>query len=351
MTVGQPAVCQTFTVGVNPANLAITPDGKYGYVANSNNYRIPGSDTITVLDLQRGLPKTTISDPSFDEPYRMAIDCRGKRAYVVNSGSPSTAGEQGTVSIIDIRTNSVIDIIRGFDGPGAIVISGSTAWISNYGAAGGVGSGNGKTVSVVNLKLRRIVATIAVDLAPAALALSPCGGWLYVACYVDGQPGTGKLDIVSTRSNRVVATVSGFFGPFGIGVTPDGTRALITNFGSNDFAPYGRTVSVVDLRQRRIIKNIKLGIQPAGIAISPDGKYAFASNYNTLYAKPNFQNLTPGEGTVNIIRLVDNRVIPPTIPVGQSPSTLTLSPDGRTLYVCKYIQNTVAAICLDSTPP
>lgn len=329
---------QLFNVGVNPAGMAITPNGRYGYVANSNNYSIPNNDTVTVLDLKKGIPKLTIHHESFVEPYRIAIE--GRYAYVCNSGA-------GTVSIIDIVTNTVIWVISGFDGPGAIVITnnGNVAYVTNYGAFGGVQSGNGTTVSVVDLTQRRIIDTIVVDLAPASLVLSPCNKFLYVICYVDGKPGTGKLNVISTETNKVIKSINGFFGPFGIALTEDGNFAYITNFGSNDFAPYGTTVSVVNLRKYSIVKNIEVGTQPAGIAVSED--FAYVSNYNTLYAKANFQNLTAGEGTVNIICLECNEVISPTISVGQSPSTLTLSPDGKKLYVCKYVQNTVLQLSLD----
>lgn len=86
-----------------------------------------------------------------------------------------------------------------------------------------------------------------------------------------------------------------------------------------------------------------MGIQPSGksplgfnlgITISKD--FAYVSNYNTLYAKANFQNLTPGKSTINIICLKCNKIIAPTVSIGQSPSTITLFPDNKKLYVCKY---------------
>src|SRR3989338_2590814 len=116
----------TITVGVNPAVIAITPDNRYGYVANNNNYAIPGQDCVTVLDLRTNLPITTIFDNSFDEPYRITINKAGTKAYVANSGG-------STISIIDIATNTVTGIITGFDGPSGIVIKGHRAYVNNYG--------------------------------------------------------------------------------------------------------------------------------------------------------------------------------------------------------------------------
>lgn len=51
-------------------------------------------------------------------------------------------------------------------------------------------------------------------------------------------------------------------------------------------------------------------------------------------------------GTINVICLKCNKVISPTVSIGQSPSIITLSPDNKKLYVCKYVQNTVAELSL-----
>lgn len=338
----------TFNVGVNPSALAITPDNRWAYVCNSNNYEIKNEDTVTVLDLKKCVPKLTLHDASFVEPYRLATD--GEYVYVCNSGSPATAEAQGTVSVIEIKTNTVTGIIPGFDGPGNIALYKDRAYVTNYGAPGGVQSGNGKTVSVVDLKGRKIIHTITVPQAPAAVAVSPNGLFIYVISYVDGEPGTGILSVIDVQALQITASIPGLSGPFSLILSKEciPKYAYVSNFGSNNFAPFGTTVSVIDLRRHRIKRNITVGIQPSGLALSPNGDYLFVSNYNTLYAKANFQNLTPGEGTVNIIYNPSRKgqVISPTIPVGQSPSTITLSPDGQTLFVCQYVQNTVMAICL-----
>lgn len=342
-----PRPSATFNVGVTPASLAISPDGRVAYVANSNEYGIPGSDTVTVLDLRKGLVKGTIRDSSFDGAYRIVVDRRGKFGYVTNSNSPSQVGGVGTVSIVDLRGDAVVGVIEGFDGATGIVLSRTRAYVTNYGADGGVQSGNGKTVSVVDLATRKVVGTVVVDQAPVELALSPDHRLLYVICYVDGKEGTGTMNVIDTRSLTVVGRITGFFGPSGIVLGGEGGLAYVTNFGSNDFAPYGTTMSVVDLAGGRIVKNVELGIQPSGIALSADGKFVYVSNYNTLYASPGFKDLTPGEGTVNVVRVRDHTVVGRALPVGRGPSTLALLPGGEGLFVCNYIQNTVSVFRLD----
>lgn len=335
-------VVATINTGVNPDSLAITPDSQFAYVVNNNNYNIPNQDSVSVLNLKNNTVETIIHDTSFVEPFRIAISPDGKKAYVANSDGT-------TLSIIDTKLNKVIGTIDGFDGPSGIVITsdGKFAYVNNYGGSKGVGSGNGTKVSYVNLKTKTILDEITVGQAPAALALSPNGKFLYVINYVDGNPNTGTMSIIQTKNNRVIDTVTGFFGPFSIAITPNGKFAYVTNFGSNDFSPFGTTVSVVSLHaQPKVIATIELGIQPSGIAITPNGRFAYVSNYNTLYAGPNFTKLTAGQGTVNIIDLCTNQVIPPTIAVGQSPNQVVISPNGHYAYVTNFTSNTVDVIQL-----
>ena len=333
-------VIASVPVGDTPAGIAVTPDNRFAYVANNNNDTIPGGNTVSVINLKTNTVKTTISDPSFNQPYTVTINSTGTKVYITNSNGT-------TVSIIDTASNKVIGTITGFDGPSGFGITpdGNTAYVNNYGAPGGAGSGNATTVRVVDLKTNTIVGPpITVGLAPAGLAVTPNGLFVYVINYVDGNPGTGTISIIKTSDNTVVGTITGFSGPFGIAITPDGKYAYVTNFGSNNFSPVGNTVSVVDLKSNTIIKDIKLGTQPSGIAITPDGLLAYVSNYNTLYLGPNFTNLTAGIGIVNIIEIATNKVLCTIIVVDKSPANVAISPDGKRAYVTNYTSNNVSVI-------
>lgn len=334
----------TIPVGVTPAGLAITPDNSFCYVANDNNYGLTGSDSVSVIDLSTNLVNTTIVDPSFNEPYTVTISADGTKAYVTNSNST-------TVTIIDITTNTVEGIIGGFDGPSGFAITpdGATAYVNNYGGPEGVMSGNGTTVRVVDLETNVIIgAPITVGTAPAGLAVTPNGSYVYVINYIDGNPSTGTISIIRTSDNTVVGTIPGFSGPFQIVISPDGLFAYVTNFGSNNFYPYGTTVSAVDLSDNSIVATINVGIQPSGLAISPDGRFVYVTNYNTLYAGSNFTNLTAGQGTVMIIDTATNTVVPPVIAVDQSPANIAIASNGEIACVSNYISNTVNVIALPS---
>lgn len=334
-------VVATINTGVNPAGMAITPDSRIGYVANRNTYEIAGEDTVSILDLKHNLPLGILQDPSFNQPKTVTMGISGAKAYVTNLGGT-------TITVINTATNSVSAIIDGFDGPSGMVITsaGNRAYVTNFGSAEGVGSGNGTTVRVVDLNSNTIIgAPIEVGLAPETLAISPDGKYVYVVNFEDGNPGTGTVDVIRTSDNTVVATLVGFSGPVAIAIAPNGKRAYVTNFGSNNFEPYGSTVSVVDLMTNQIIDTVNLGIQPSDVVVT-NHCLAYVINHNTLFASPDSTDLTPGQGTVNIIDTKNNTVIAPTIVVGQSPSDITIAPNGRHAYVSNAISNTISVIKL-----
>lgn len=337
-------VVATINVGQNPTGLAITPDSLFAYVANENDNGVSGGNTVSVIDLTTNAVVQTLTDSSFNGPFTVTMNSAGTKAYVTNTGST-------TVSIIDIGTNTVSGVINGFNGPSGLVISsnGHYAYVNNYGI--GSNSGTGTTVSVVDLNTNTIVGPpLNVGLAPAAVAITPDGQYVYVVNYVDGNPGTGTMSIIRTSDNSVQANaISGFSGPFAIAITPNGEYAYVTNFGSNNFSPVGQTVSVVSLSQNEIVATVNLGIQPAGLAIAPDGSYVYVSNYSTLYDGPNFTDLTASQGTVNIIRVGSNQIVSPVIDVGFSPGSITVSPNGLFGYVCNFSSNTVSVIQLLGT--
>ena len=219
----------------------------------------------------------------------------------------------------------------------------SLAYVNNYGGPEGVGSGNGTTVSIVNLETNTIIGTITVGLAPSALAIAPNGETLYVTNYVTGNPETGTISVIDTATNTVTNTIDGFSGPFAIVISHSGKHAYITNFGSNNFTPFGNSVSIVKLSTNQIIDTITVGIQASGLAITPDDKLLFVSNYNTLYAGSSFTDLTPGEGTVNVINTKNKQIIA-TIAVGQSPSAIAITSSGKHALVSNFISNTVSII-------
>ncbi len=326
-----PRVVATVPCGVNPAGMGATK--RYLYVANNNNYSISGQDSVTVIDLKTFLPFKTIYHPSFSGPYTITI--KGHKAYVTNSNA-------NTISVIDTKTNEVCKVIDGFDGPSGLAIVENIGYVNNYGATPGAGSGNGKTVSVLDLSTYKILHTITIGLAPASITAYK--NHVYTINYEDGNPNTGTMTKISAKSNKVVDTLGpfspeGLSGPFAIEIRHG--KAYVSNFGSNNFDLFGTTMSVVDLKSKRIVRNVTLGIQPSGLALT--SRYAYVSNYNTLYAGPQYTNLTAGSGSLSIVDLETYDVVG-IIRVEQSPANVLASPCGKWVFVSCYTGNVVNLI-------
>jgi YVTN family beta-propeller protein len=109
MVVGAP-----IPVGTGPAGVAITPDGKYAYVANNGIVfptPVPGT-TVSVIDTTSN---TVLTGPGFpitvgSFPNAVAVTPDGKYAYVANSGS-------NNVSVIATATNTVVATLAVGNGP------------------------------------------------------------------------------------------------------------------------------------------------------------------------------------------------------------------------------------------
>jgi YVTN family beta-propeller protein len=206
-----------------------------------------------------------------------------------------------------------------------------------------------------NLYQQPSVTTVGVPVAPVPVIFVSNKG--VIEGFVGG-PSTGNGGAAVPGVSVSLTTATAFSGPFAMAIR--GKTAYVTNFGSNNFAPFGRTLLEVDLRGRgSVVSTIAVGIQPSGVAISRNGRYAYVTNYNTLYAsvrlntsgppnrigQPSYGGLTAGRGTVSVVDLRTKRVVK-TIAVDQSPSNIVVSPDGRRAVVANYISNTVNVIKL-----
>ncbi len=123
--------------------------------------------------------------------------------------------------------------------------------------------------------------------------------------------------------------------PYGVAQSPDGRTLLISNDGVHD-----QSLMVVDAASRQVVQTLHYPAPKAlfiGVAFSPDGTRAYAS------AGPN--NL------IRAYRVQDQRLSElPDIPLRASksispfPAGLTVSPDGKHLYVADNLGNAMSVI-------
>ena len=110
--------------------------------------------------------------------------------------------------------------------------------------------------------------------------------------------------------------------PGAVAITPDGTRAYITNGGSD-------TVSVIDTATNTVSATVPVGDYPNGVAITPDGTSAYVTNYLA--------------GTVSVIDTATN-LVTATVTVGGVPQAVAITPDGTQAYVAFRNTGTISVI-------
>jgi YVTN family beta-propeller protein len=175
----------------------------------------------------------------------------------------------------------------------------------------------------------------------------------------------GTVSTVETGTNQVVGgAISTGEGPNSIAITPNGKRALVTNF-------LGNSVTVIETATRAPVATIPLTAHAERVAISPDGKTAYVtveSNEHVFVVNPESNaSSTTGSFTVGpeafavafapdgkhayvgvapeavqVIETSTGALVGAPIKVGALAEAIALTPDGKTAYVSEG--NEVAVI-------
>ena len=97
-----------------------------------------------------------------------------------------------------------------------------------------------------------------------------------------------NVSVVDTATNTITATIAVGPSPYGVAVTPDGTKVYVTNSDDD-------TISIIDTATNVVTATVSVGCNPLGVAISPDGTRIYVAN--------------AGDNTTSIINTTKNTVI------------------------------------------
>ncbi|MGD0711553.1 MAG: PKD domain-containing protein, partial [Bacteroidales bacterium] len=152
---------------------------------------------------------------------------------------------------------------------------------------------------------------------PFGISVSPDGSKVYV-----GNQFSNTVSVINTATNAVTDAITVSNMPIGISVSPDGSKVYVT------LAGYPGKVDVINTATNTVTATI-IVINPQGVTVSPDGSKVYVTNDST--------------NTVTVINTATDTVMA-TISVGNTPEGISVSPDGSKVYVANTNSNTVSVI-------
>jgi YVTN family beta-propeller protein len=229
----------TIPVGLNPLNVAVTPDGARVYVTNAV------SRTVSIIETETNTVVNTVfvSLP----PVGVAITPDGTHFYVTSSNMSST------LTVLNTATNVVVATIPlRFLASGVVFTpDGARAYVEQQ----------NEFLNVIDTATN----TVVIDLLQATvfhdhLAITPDGSRLYVT-----SPVINTVSVIDTNTNAVVNAIP-LQHPSFPAMTSDGTRVYT--------ATVLNTVSVIDTATNTVTGTIPVTINPVlgcllRIAITP----------------------------------------------------------------------------------
>ena len=284
-----------------PTNLAITPDGTLGIVANSLDWVPDGAkwkfvpdNKLYVIDLTRSPPALIDTLAIGKQPSGLSINRTGDLALVANRADNS-------ISVLSIQ---------------------------------------GKQVKLID--------TVPMGEVVSAVVFMPDGKRALAAKF----PGhkVAFLDVNGQKVTYSKSDVSVGLWPYNLGVMPDGKLAL-TGDNGNAGRSDGNvdTVTIIDLEANppRVIDKVVVGDGPEGFAVSPTGRIAVPVILGGSDGPKNswFYNRS---GSIAVLQIDGKKVRKAgEVPVGGIPEGAVFSPDGQWLYVGNYVDRNISVLRVD----
>ena len=374
--------------GGSPFGVAVTPDGRYGFVA------VAGGSVIDVLRMAKtasGLPVLVRSIPVAGEPLGETITPDGKYLLAADGNGAVVISvaraESGAASVVlgtlaapggsgngqGALSASAIEVATSRDGRYAFVTLEYDQRAAVFNLAGALSRGFGSADYVGSIPLGQ---------AAVGLAVSPDGRWLYAtsegpvpaqhpvgirtspggsgqalsvaqaarAGIVPNEP-PGTLTLIDLRraetdpAHSVVATVDAGCQPVRVTTAANGTQVWVTARASDDVLCFAAARLITD-PSHALVAAVRVGEAPVGLTAVRDGTLIVVADSNRFSAQGAHADLT----VINVADALDGRpVLVGDIPAGLFPRDMTAAPNG-TVLVSNFNSSQVEAVDTATIP-
>lgn len=223
-------------VGVHPAHIVFTPDGKHAVVTNNED------NNLSVIDTQTYKVTNQVNTGKGPHGFRISPD--GKFAYIANM-------KEDTISVIDLVKFTESSRIKVGKTPvtTAITSDGKTF----------VATVNGEDALAIIDVATGNLNKVTVGKGPAQVYIQPDNKYAFVANQGTEESPSNSVSKVDLSTKAVVATIEVGKGAHGVVTSDDNKYVYITNM-------YEGTVSVIDNASNKVIATVPVDKEPNGIS-------------------------------------------------------------------------------------
>jgi DNA-binding beta-propeller fold protein YncE len=253
----QQVVVVIATNGDRPHEATVSPDGRTAYVPIYGNSGVgkPGTDGDHMVVIDLGSRKI-IGNLNFGHgvrPHCPVFDMKHNLVYV-------TTELDHSISIVDPRTLKIAGAVPTGQAESHMLAISSDG---NRGYTANVGPG---TVSVLDMRRRKVIKVIPISGVTQRISISPDDRIVFTSDQTKPQ-----LAVIDTSTNKIKTWVPLPDVGYGTASTRNGRWLLVA-------IPAADTVAVVDMRDLKVVRTIHVCDAPQEILVQPDNpKIAYVS--------------------------------------------------------------------------
>ena len=256
-------VITKLATGQGPHEVAVTPDGRWAFVANygvsgvfgNGERRNEPGNTLTVLDLKKRKVARTIQLEGFSKPHGIVCSRDGARVWVTCEAAKS-------VLEVDARSGKIRSTWPTAQEISHMVVATpdeKKLYVAN------IGSGSVTIIDRTSGAVRSVPTAAGAE----GIDVSPNGREVWVT-----NRAANSISVIDAATDSVLATLeSGGEFPIRAKFTPDGRQVFVSNARSNE-------VVVFDAATRTPVGKVPVGVMPVGIQMDPSGRRAYVANTN-----------------------------------------------------------------------